>query len=150
MHLHAVDLGQEVRELVHPRLGGAPVEAGAPVLGELLDVAQRRAAAPAHAGHLVGPAGGREPLLQVIELRLRDVDLELAHRAPLQSRVVEAAAGWRPMCCITRPTRIATSGRISDIGSSTSPATRRNASVTTGSCVAAISTAGTYWLTRRI
>src|SRR3984957_2212239 len=92
MHRHAVDLGEEMRELVHPRLGGAPVEAGPPVLGQLLDVAQRSAAAPADAGHLIGPAGGREPLLQVIELRLRDIDLELTHRAPLSL----VRSRWRP------------------------------------------------------
>src|ERR1700733_12224345 len=83
MHRHAVNLSEEVRELVHPRLGGAPVEAGTPVLGQLLDVVQRSAAAPADAGHLIGPAGGRESLLQVIELRLGYVDLEGTHQAPL-------------------------------------------------------------------
>jgi hypothetical protein len=37
----AVDLGGELRVLVEPRLLGAPVVPRAPVLGELLEVAQR-------------------------------------------------------------------------------------------------------------
>ena len=93
VHLRAIDVGEELRELVEPRLGGAPVVARAPVLGQFLEIAERHAAAPAGAGHLVGPAGGRQPLVQVIELGLRDVDLEGTHRAPLFSLCQERPPG---------------------------------------------------------
>src|SRR3712207_5171345 len=46
----AVDVGDELRELVELRLLLAPVKAGGPVLGKLLQVPERRAPAPSDAG----------------------------------------------------------------------------------------------------
>ena len=54
----------------------APVVARPPVLGQLLQVVERHAAAPADAGQLVGPAGAGEPIAQVVEVGLGDVDPE--------------------------------------------------------------------------
>ena len=54
-----------------PRLGGPPVVAGAPVVGELLDVGEGHATV-AVAGQLVGPAGALEPGTEVVEVGLRD------------------------------------------------------------------------------
>ena len=72
----AVDLGDELGVLVELRLLGAPVVPGAPVLGELLQVAQRYPAGPLDAGQLAGPAGVGEPVVQVVEVGLGDLDAE--------------------------------------------------------------------------
>jgi hypothetical protein len=70
----AVDLGGEVRKLVELRLVRAPVVAGAPVLGKLLQPRQRKAVVPPGAGDLVGLTGAGEPVGQVVQVGLRDVD----------------------------------------------------------------------------
>src|SRR6266571_6803695 len=49
VHALAVDGGGELRELVETLLVGAPVVAVAPVVGQLADVAERRAVRPADA-----------------------------------------------------------------------------------------------------
>ena len=72
----AVDLGGELKVLVELGLLRAPVVLGAPVLGELLQVAQRHPASPAHAGQLTGPAGGGELVVQVVEIGVRDLATE--------------------------------------------------------------------------
>ena len=81
----AVDLGRELRVLVKPRLLGAPVVLRAPVPGELLQVAQRHTAGPLHAGQLAWPAGISQPVMQVLDVGLGDLDAEglhaVAHRA---------------------------------------------------------------------
>jgi hypothetical protein len=59
----AVDFGGELGVLVELRLLGAPVVAGAPVLGELGQIVQRDAAGPGHAGQLAGPAGVGQPVV---------------------------------------------------------------------------------------
>src|SRR5215472_15713303 len=78
-----VDLGDELRVGVEPRLGGAPVVPRAPVLGQLPQVARRYAAGPPDAGQLRGPAGAAEPVAQVVDVGLADLDAErldvLAH-----------------------------------------------------------------------
>ena len=71
-----VDHGGELGEPVEPRFVRSPVVVGAPVLGQLLQVSERHAPAPSHARQLVGPAGAGEPVPQVIEVRLGDVDPE--------------------------------------------------------------------------
>jgi hypothetical protein len=80
----AVDLGSELWVLVEPRLLGTPVVLRTPVFGELLQMAQRYAAGPPHAGQLAGPAGVGEPVVQVVEVGLGDLDAEgpnaVAHR----------------------------------------------------------------------
>ena len=81
----AVDLGDELRVGVELRLGGAPVILRAPVPGELFQVTKRHAAVPPHAGQFAGPAGVGEPVVQVIQVGLGDLDAEgpdaVAHRA---------------------------------------------------------------------
>src|SRR6266508_4238658 len=61
--VHSVDLGDELRVRVQPRLCLAPVVGGAPVLRQLLEVAERDAARPADAGQLIRPPGVRQPAL---------------------------------------------------------------------------------------
>ena len=46
------------------------------MLGQLPDVAERDAVVPADAGQLVGPAGAGQPVVQVVQVGLRDVDAE--------------------------------------------------------------------------
>ncbi len=70
----AVDLGGELGEFVEFRLRLAPVEAVGPVRGQGLEVVGRHPPAPAGAGDLAAPAGARQPVVQVVELVLRDVD----------------------------------------------------------------------------
>src|SRR5262249_51458144 len=80
----AVDLGGELRAGVEPRLGSAPVVPCAPIPGELRQVAQRDAALPPHFGQRAWPADAGQPLLQVFDVGLGDVDPKrldgLAHR----------------------------------------------------------------------
>ena len=71
-----VDLGDELGVGVEPRLCGAPVVLRAPVLGKFLQIAKRYAAGPPSARQLAGPAGAGEPVVQVVEVRLADLDAE--------------------------------------------------------------------------
>ena len=48
-----------------PRLSGAPVVPGAPVLREFLQIAHGHAAGPPGAGQFAGPAGAGQPVTQV-------------------------------------------------------------------------------------
>ena len=81
----AVDLGGELWVGIELRLGGAPVIAGAPVLGQLVQVAHWHAAGPPHVGQPAGPAGTGQPVVQVLDVGLGDLDTEeldtVAHRA---------------------------------------------------------------------
>ena len=81
VHVLAVDDGGELRKLVQLRLVGAPVVTGAPVGGQVFQVAQRHAGLPAGTGQLGRPAGAGQPLAQVIEVGFRDVDPERADLA---------------------------------------------------------------------
>ena len=74
----AVDRGDELRDLVQPGLLGPPVEAVGPVAGQVLQVVQRDAASPVVAGGMLRPAGAGDPVLQVVEVGLGDVDPERA------------------------------------------------------------------------
>jgi hypothetical protein len=76
----AVDGRRELFVLVELRLLRTPVEPVAPVLGELRQVRLRDAATdvgavvPARNGE--GPARAREPVAQLVDVGLRDVDVE--------------------------------------------------------------------------
>jgi hypothetical protein len=76
VHVGAVDRRGELRELVEPRLVPPPVVGGAPVLGQLPQVGERHAVAPADARQLVGPAGAGEAVPQIVQVGLWDVDAE--------------------------------------------------------------------------
>ena len=76
VHVLAVDDGGELGELVQPGLLGPPVVLGAPVGGQVVQVAKRYPGFPAGAGQLVGPAGAGEPVSQVVQVGLGDVDPE--------------------------------------------------------------------------
>src|SRR5262249_13072116 len=80
MHVRAVDLGGELGKPIQLPLGRTPVVGGAPVAGEVFEVAQGYPALPADAGQLGRPAGVVEPAVQVVQGGLRDVDTERLHR----------------------------------------------------------------------
>src|SRR5262245_27190044 len=82
VHVRAVDHGAELRKAVQSRLGRAPVITAPPVLRQLLEVSQRHASAPADIGELLRPPGVGQPALEVVELRLRDIDAEGLHWSP--------------------------------------------------------------------
>ena len=66
-------------------LGGPPVVGGAPVLAEVAQVAQRRTLVPALGRCRFGPAGAGQPVAQVVELRVLDLDPEGAQRGQVRS-----------------------------------------------------------------
>ena len=71
-----VDLGDEVRHGVEPRLDLAPVVVGLPVAQDLLDGLERHALRKIGDGLLLGQPGLRQAAAQVGQLRLRNVDAE--------------------------------------------------------------------------
>ena len=71
-----VDLGRELRDLVQRGLRGPPVVAVGPVSGELLEVGDRNPAAPVVHGRSGRPPRRGQPRLEVVHLRLRDLDPE--------------------------------------------------------------------------
>src|SRR6478735_9653079 len=61
---------------VQPSLTRPPVEFGSPVLAQLFEVTPAGPVGPATARELVEPPGTSQPFTQVIELVLRNVNLE--------------------------------------------------------------------------
>jgi hypothetical protein len=78
VHGLPVDLGEVLREGVDPLLHRSPVELALPVLDRLLQVVVRRAVVPVVARCRLGEPGACEALLEVVEVRLRDLDAERA------------------------------------------------------------------------
>src|SRR5690349_13956575 len=79
MDVLAVDLGDELRVGVEPRLVSAPVEAVFPVPGQVLDPGQADSVIPgarARAGDVSGPPCPAQPVVQVVEALLGDPDPE--------------------------------------------------------------------------
>ena len=74
--LDPVDLGRELRQRVELRLGLAPVVVGRPVARELLHRRQLDALRPICDELLAGPARRRDAPAQVVELLLRNLDVE--------------------------------------------------------------------------
>src|SRR5262245_63896098 len=79
VHVRAVDQSGGLGKAVQSRFGRAPVITDPPVLGQLLEVIQRHASAPADSGQLIWPPGVGQPALEVVELVLRDVNAEGFH-----------------------------------------------------------------------
>ncbi len=76
VHVRAVDLGGELRELVQPGLVRPPVVTVAPVRGQALDDLDGHPVRPGLARGVGGPAGAREALAQVVQVTLGDLDAE--------------------------------------------------------------------------
>jgi hypothetical protein len=88
--VEALDLGEEMVEPVEIRLGGIPVKTGAPVLRELLQIGEFDAAKPPSWRDFVGPARSVEPIVEVVELVLRQLNREWSdvHRFSFLVRLV--------------------------------------------------------------
>ena len=99
VHVGAVDLGAELVERVHPRLARAPVVALGPVRDELLQVLALGAVVPARVGDLLREPGAPQPLAQVAEHAVVDVDPERLERQPHCAQYpssMPSATGSRP------------------------------------------------------
>src|ERR1700716_3675051 len=83
MNVEPVDLGDELRQGIEPRLRLAPVVIGLPVARELLDGGQLHALGWIRDGFLVRPAGGGDAPAQVDERVVRKIDAEGADFAAL-------------------------------------------------------------------
>ena len=65
-----VDLGRVLREHIQSGLVLAPVVAGTPVFGQVLEIVERNAPAPADARQLIGPASAGQTVVQVVQIGL--------------------------------------------------------------------------------
>ena len=83
-----VDLGDEVRDGVQPRLALAPVVLGRPVASEVLHERERHALRVIVDGLLFGPARGRDSGTQVVEIPVADLDRERPDRCDFRRSVV--------------------------------------------------------------
>src|SRR4051812_47361132 len=75
-----INLGDELRQSVEPRLDIAPVVAGLPVLRELLHSGQLHALGLIGHGLLVGPLRCGDASAETAELLLRNGDVERPYR----------------------------------------------------------------------
>jgi hypothetical protein len=80
LDVEAVDLDDELRQLVQPGLDPAPVVAAAPVLDERAELPELDALRPVADGLLLRPASRLHPPPQLVDLLLRDFDVERAYR----------------------------------------------------------------------
>ena len=76
VNIETVDRRRELVELIESPLGRAPVELLLPVRDELFEVREVRSVVPIRAGDLTREARARQPLLEIREDAVSDVDLE--------------------------------------------------------------------------
>ena len=85
-----VERRAELRQRVEPGLGSPPVVLLGPVAAEVLQVGERDALRPVRHGLALGPARSPQPLAQVVEVLLGDLEAELrqliGHRAARSRR----------------------------------------------------------------
>ena len=72
----AVDLGQELWKLIHPRLLRAPIESGPPVVDHVLQVGHGSTEHPVVVRRRNRIPGQRQTGLEIVEVSLRDLDTE--------------------------------------------------------------------------
>src|SRR5262249_60372225 len=80
MNVDAVDVRDELRQSVQPRLDLAPVVARAPVAHERLQLLQLDALRSIGDGFFVGPAGRQQAVAQVCKVRVRAVHAKRTYR----------------------------------------------------------------------
>src|ERR1700730_14066602 len=76
-----VDLCGELRKLVELCFLLAPVVLLEPIVGQVFQVGKGHTPAPADTWYLFGPTGARNPVSQIIQIRLRDVDTKRSSHA---------------------------------------------------------------------
>src|SRR5262245_54964335 len=76
MNVETIDLGDEVRHRVEPRLGLTPVVFRAPVARQLLDGRERHALREIRDGFALGQARRKNTPAKILEVRLGKVDAE--------------------------------------------------------------------------
>ena len=76
VNVDAVDIRLEVIELVQLLLVRSPVVMVTPIVDEALEIGEVRAVVPPDVGELVGKAGPRQPLLQVGQHGVGNLNLE--------------------------------------------------------------------------
>ncbi len=76
MNVEPVDLGEEIVVGVDLRLAAPPIVCVAPMRDDPLRLGKRNALAPIVDGFFLRPAHQIEPLGQIVERRLRNVDSE--------------------------------------------------------------------------
>ena len=80
MNVQPIDLGDEMRQSLQPRLALAPVVLCRPIARECLHRRELRALRDICDGLLFGPARGRDARTQVLEFRLGRLDRERPDR----------------------------------------------------------------------
>ncbi len=81
VNVEPVDLGQELRQRVEPRLALAPVVFGSPMAGEGLSCRELHALRLVRHGFALGPAGRADSPAQFRKLRIRKTRPERTNRA---------------------------------------------------------------------
>jgi len=74
MHLQATHFRVELRQSIEVPLAGAPVEVVSPMVGDAPQYCGRDAIGPGSVARLIGPPGAGQPLFQIDERRLVDID----------------------------------------------------------------------------
>src|SRR5258705_10115833 len=93
--VHAVDRGRELRERVQLRFEFPPVVVGSPVAQEALESLELSALRPVGYGFLVRPPRRLDPLAEIFERRVRDMDFEWADAHVAGCRVLLHGCGGR-------------------------------------------------------
>jgi hypothetical protein len=120
--IQPVDLGDEVRDGVQPRLALAPVVLGRPVASEVLHHRERHALRVILDGLPLGKAGRADARPQVLKLRLGDLDREWSDRGVARRpfghdcHVGYPPRGGRWCGHGTKPERLVDSSRLSSPG----------------------------------
>src|SRR5687767_13571120 len=71
-----IDFSRELWIAVQFRFPRAPIIAGAPVIGQPMDIVLWDTVLPANAREFIGPAGTDQSLLQIIQRALRNISAE--------------------------------------------------------------------------
>src|SRR4051794_32910036 len=93
--VHAVDLGDELRQPVQPRFTAAPVVARRPIARQLLHGLKLNPLRCIRDELAIGPSGGEYAPSEIRERLVREVDLERANVAVWRRRMERGRAGYR-------------------------------------------------------
>src|ERR1700730_15255932 len=94
VNVEPVEVRLELVELIQPPLLRPPVVPVAPVRNQFLEVGEVRSVVPPYLGNFVGEAGPRQPLLQVGQHGVRDVNFEWDDRVRA-TRLQDLSSAYR-------------------------------------------------------